>query len=53
MTSLEQNKQKQEDLLSNENHIKNQIKLLNEINEVRPLSNLLDSKEKLLKSTKR
>lgn len=49
MTSLEQNKQKQEDLLSNENHIKNQIKLLNEINEVRPLSNLLDSKEKLLK----
>lgn len=48
MASLEQNKQKQEDLLSNENHIKNQIKLLNEINEVRPLSTLLDSKEKLL-----
>ncbi|RIL87577.1 SMC family ATPase, partial [Staphylococcus cohnii] len=35
MTSLEENKQKQEALLSNQNYIKNQIKLLNEINEVR------------------
>ena len=52
MTSLEQNKQKQEALLSNQDYIKNQIKLLNEINEVRPLSNLLDSKEKLLKKHK-
>ncbi|WP_019467982.1 exonuclease subunit SbcC [Staphylococcus cohnii] len=52
ITSLEENKQKQEALLSNQSYIKNQIKLLNEINEVRPLSNLLDSKEKLLKKHK-
>src|SRR5699024_3379037 len=36
-------------LLSEENNIQNQMKLLKEINEVRPLANLFDTKEKLLK----
>ncbi len=49
MTNLEQKQTEYNKLLSEENNIQNQMKLLKEINEVRPLANLFDTKEKLLK----
>ena len=47
LTQLEEKQQQYEQLLLNDDEIKKKIKLLNEIYEVRPLANLLESKETL------
>lgn len=47
LTQLEEKQQQYEQLLLDDDKIKKKIKLLNEIYEVRPLANLLESKETL------